>query len=84
MIIFGAGCIIGAFIGGKICDKLRIKISSIIGMALLYLSCLFSIVASEIQKLWSARLDCFLLGFVMYYISANLMVICSRLYKGRS
>jgi predicted MFS family arabinose efflux permease len=46
LIIYGAGCIIGGFIGGKVCDKLRINLSSMIGMFWFFMSCLFSIAAA--------------------------------------
>lgn len=83
LFFYGLGCSIGGYLGGKLCDKLRIRISSTIALYLFCASCLFSIGASYIKQLWSARLACFCWGWVLYYLSANLMVICSRLYKGR-
>lgn len=43
--MYGAGSIFGGYLGGKICDKLRIKLSSSIGLYLFLISCLFSIAA---------------------------------------
>lgn len=83
LLAYGFGCVIGGFLGGKLTDRLRIRISSVIILALYLISCLFSIVAAEILEMWSALISCFLWGFVLYYISAILMVICSRLYGGK-
>jgi hypothetical protein len=35
------------------------------------------------MAMWSAMISCFLWGFVLYYITSNLMVISSRLYEGK-
>lgn len=83
LILYGCGCVIGGFLGGKLTDRLRIRISSVSVLYLYCFSCLFSIVAWEIMEMWSAMLACFLWGFVLYFISAVLMVICSRLYEGK-
>lgn len=47
------------------------------------MSCLFSIAAAYIMEMWAALVACFMWGFVLYFISATLMVICSRLYGGK-
>lgn len=83
LIVCGFGCIIGGYLGGRLCDKLRIRISCTVLVYFYLISALFSIFAYEILQIWSARVGCFIWGFVIYYLSANLQVICSRLYDGR-
>ena len=83
LILYGCGCILGGYLGGKLCDRLRIRLSSMIVIYVFFMTCLFSMFAEIHKELWSARVGCFFWGFVLYYISANLMVICSRLYGGK-
>lgn len=83
LILYGCGCVVGGYFGGKLCDRLRIRLASTLVMYLFAMSCLFSMFADLHNELWSARMACFLWGLVLYYISANLMVICSRLYGGK-
>jgi hypothetical protein len=44
---------------------------------------LFSIGAYLIFEIWSAFITTFLWGWTLFFITANLMVLCSRVYKGR-
>lgn len=83
LIVSGFGCVIGGYLGGRVCDKLRIRLSSTILLYFYFVSSLFSIFASLIMQIWSAMIACFIWGFVIYYLSANLQVICSRIYEGR-
>jgi hypothetical protein len=48
------------------------------------MSCLFSLGATIINQIWSAFVTSFLWGFTLYFVSANLMVLCSRLYEGKT
>lgn len=79
---YGVGCSIGGYLGGKMCDKLKIRLSSTVALFLFCFCCLLSMASSLIMQIWSALISCFFWGIVLYYLSANLMVICSRLYKG--
>lgn len=46
LLMFGCGCTLGGFLGGRLSDRFRIRLSSI-GIMLIYsLCCLFSILAS--------------------------------------
>ena len=83
LILYGIGCVIGGFLGGKLTDRFRIRVSSVGALLVFFIVCLFSIAAAEILQMWSALIGCFLWGFALYYITAILMVICSRLYGGK-
>ena len=39
-IIFGVGCLVGAYVGSKLCDKFQLKRVASIGVILYVLSCL--------------------------------------------
>lgn len=80
---YGIGCVLGGYVGGKISDKIKLKISSTIALCIYAFTCLFSMIASQVLNIWTARVGCFFWGFTLYFLSANLMVICSRLYNGK-
>ena len=50
IIIYGVGSTIGGYLGSKLCDKLKIKKSSLFIMTIFCLSCLFNIWASVSLK----------------------------------
>lgn len=84
LLFYGFACIIGGFAGGKISDKLKIKLTSTLFLYLFSMVCLYTILAALMKQMWMAMLGCFLWGLILFCISALLMVTCSRLYGGRS
>jgi hypothetical protein len=46
--MFGVGCVFGAYIGSKLCDKLKIKLVTMLGVYIYLMACLFCIFAAEI------------------------------------
>jgi predicted MFS family arabinose efflux permease len=77
--MFGVGSVFGGYIGSKLCDKLKIKLTAVFGVFVYLMTCLFCIVVGEIQQLWSARLACFFWGFLTFYLGGSGMVICKTL-----
>jgi hypothetical protein len=75
--------VIGGYLGGKLCDKLPIRISSSGTVFIFCMACIFSLAATQIWQLWSALVGSFLWGSSLYFANANLMVICSRVYNGK-
>jgi MFS family permease len=80
---YSIGCVTGGYLGGRICDRLKLKLSSTLTVSFFCLSCLWSAGAAFIEQLWSAMVACFLWGWSLYFVTANLLVICSRVYGGR-
>lgn len=48
LFMYGIGCVIGGYIGGRVSDRFKIKLSSTIALLLYSFSCLFSMIASQI------------------------------------
>lgn len=71
LLLHGAGCVLGGYLGGRMCDRLRIRLSSTIYVLSYCLVCLFSVAAAQLNQLYSARIACFAWGAVLYYLTAN-------------
>ena len=80
---FGFGCVIGGFIGGKICDYIRAKSSIIVGMVIYTVCCVTFFIASFFKSLAFSIVCCLMWGLSMYYLQSAEMVVCSRLFEGK-
>ena len=71
LIIYGIGCTLGGYIGGKLCDIIPIPSAFKIGIWMLSLNCSFTIICSYMQVLPFIYLVCFLWGFLVYFFQAS-------------
>jgi hypothetical protein len=46
--MFGVGSVFGGYLGPKLCDKLKIKLATMLGVYIYLMACLFCIFAAEI------------------------------------
>ena len=79
----GVGSSIGGYLGGKLCDIFGVKKVSYFANALYALTCILSIVVSLIDVFPLSCFACFCWGFLVYYVQANEMVMCSKLFEGK-
>ena len=78
---FGFGCVIGGFIGGKICDYIRAKSSIIVGMAIYTVCCVtFFIAPMPRCKQWLCGCNQCLCGCKQCLYDC--CTCCSRLHDG--
>lgn len=82
-ICFGFGCIIGGFLGGKLCDLLHVKLCCIWVNIVYSMTCILSIIAAIFPSFAIAAICCFLWGFNVYAFQAVELVICSRIFGGK-
>ena len=82
MLACGVGSFIGGFLGGKLCDILRIKNVAFLSVILYSLSCVLLWIASLIHALSFSLISSFVFGFQFFFIEGCLLVVCSRLFNG--
>ena len=82
IITFGFGSLIGGYVGGKLCDKFRLKRVALVGVLLYAVCCMSIFVASFIGFYPLTLFVFFYFGFQYSYITGCLFVICSRTFKG--
>ena len=83
VLLYGIGQIIGGYLGGKLCDKYKIR-KTVLAILILFCFCCFASVVTVqyIQALWAAGFCYFCWGLEMAGLMSTLMVICSRIYDG--
>ena len=82
IICFGVGCIVGGFLGGKLCDKFQLKKVASFG-ALLYGLCCLSILGASLAESSALALGIYgFAGFEFSFIEGCEFVICSRVFGG--
>ena len=82
IITFGFGSLIGGYVGGKLCDKFRLRRVALVGVLLYGIMCTSVFAASFISSYPLTLLVFFYFGFQYSYITGCLFVICSRTFKG--
>lgn len=70
--------------GGRLCDTFSVKFTAYIGHYLFIMNCILSIIVSLLDLFPLSCVACFFWGYLVYYTQANEMVICSKLFKGKS
>ena len=75
---------IGGYIGAKICDFMSLKKTIIIGIIAYMVNCLLSLGVSFLNVLPLSCGVCCIWGFVTNYVQSNELVICSKLYEGKT
>ena len=83
LLAMGFGALIGGYLGGKLCDIFGVKKVAYAGNILYALTCILSIVVSLIDAYPFSCVVCFNWGFLIYYVQANEMVMCSKLFEGK-
>ena len=83
LLAMGFGGLVGGYLGGKLCDIFGVKKVAYAGIALYALTCILSIVVSLVGAVPFSCVACFAWGFLLYYIQANEMVMCSKLFEGK-
>ena len=84
LICFGLGCVTGGYLGGKLCDIINIRRTAYLYHFFFVINCLLSIVVSEIDWFYCSCFVSYLWGYLLYYTQANEMVMCSKLFKGKT
>ena len=84
LLAFGFGCMSGGYMGGRLCDYIKVKKTAYVGMIIFLITCLLSILVSLIDVFPLSCFVGFLWGYELYYVQANEMVLCSKLFKGKT
>ena len=84
LLAYGFGCMLGGYMGGRLCDYLAVKKTAFLGMFVFLFSCLMSILVSLVDIFPLSCFVGFLWGYVLYYVQANEMVFCSKFFKGKT
>ena len=82
IICFGIGCIAGGFLGGKLCDKFKLKNVASFGALLYGLCCLGIFGASFVESYVLVFIIYGFFGFEFSFIEGCEFVICSRVFGG--
>lgn len=83
-ILFGVGAIVGGYLGGMLCDIIRVRYCCLIAVCTYFLGCFLSIFADIYSSLGFAMVCCVIWGFNLYFLQAAEYVMCSRLFEGKS
>ena len=84
LLAYGFGCMLGGYMGGRLCDYFAVKKTAYIGMLVFLLTCLLSILVSLVDVFSLSCCAGFLWGYLVYYVQANEMVLCSKFFKGKT
>jgi sugar phosphate permease len=78
----GVGAMLGSLVNGYISDKLNLKKVGFYGIIVYLFNCAFCMTALHICQLWIALLASFSIGFIIFYFSNWLSIVCSKVYNG--